>query len=155
MPIKKIEIIPANDITRRFDETNYPITHEEAVIMTSGNTLKETIGNINDTTLPIEIKGKSLTDQIKYLLENGGKVKSVNGQEGDVLLKASDILTANEKTVETELLSKMDKDGGTFTGKVVAHNNTLYTTKQLRNITLSTNSPSGGSNGDIWIKYKP
>lgn len=35
-----------------------------------------------------------------------------------------------------------------------AQNNTSYTTKQIRNITLSTADPSGGANGDIWIKYK-
>ena len=42
---------------------------------------------------------------------------------------------------------------GTFTGAVVAQNNTDYTTKQVRNIFLSTDSPSGGASGDIWIKY--
>lgn len=42
----------------------------------------------------------------------------------------------------------------TLTAILTAQNNTSYTTKQVRNITLSTGSPSGGSNGDIWIKYK-
>lgn len=42
---------------------------------------------------------------------------------------------------------------GTFTGAVVAQNNTDYTTKQVRNVFLSTGSPSGGASGDIWIKY--
>ncbi len=40
-----------------------------------------------------------------------------------------------------------------MTGILTAQNNTSYTTKQVRNITLSTSSPSGGSNGDIWIVY--
>ncbi len=43
--------------------------------------------------------------------------------------------------------------GGTFTGVAVAQSNTSYTTRQLRNVVLSTIDPSGGSNGDIWIKY--
>ena len=43
--------------------------------------------------------------------------------------------------------------GGTFTGVATAQNNTAYTTKQVRNITLSTADPSGGGNGDVWIKY--
>lgn len=47
----------------------------------------------------------------------------------------------------------MPKSGGTFTGQVVAQNNTSYTTAQVRNIILSTSDPSGGNNGDIWIKY--
>lgn len=44
---------------------------------------------------------------------------------------------------------------GTLPGIVAANNNTSYTTKQIRNIILSTEDPSGGSNGDIWIKYTP
>jgi len=43
--------------------------------------------------------------------------------------------------------------GGTMTGVLTAQNNTSYTTKQVRNITLSTADPSGGANGDVWIKY--
>ena len=51
--------------------------------------------------------------------------------------------------------AQMPIAGGTFTGIAVGQNNTSYTTKQLRNITLSTADPSGGSNGDVWIKYTP
>jgi hypothetical protein len=43
--------------------------------------------------------------------------------------------------------------GGTMTGALVAQSNTNYTTAQMRNVILSTASPSGGNNGDIWIKY--
>jgi hypothetical protein len=45
--------------------------------------------------------------------------------------------------------------GGTMTGTLVAQNNTAYTTKQVRNIFLSTGDPTSsvGANGDIWIKY--
>lgn len=38
-------------------------------------------------------------------------------------------------------------------GPTVFQNNTSYTTKQGRNITLSTANPSGGGNGDVWIVY--
>ena len=31
--------------------------------------------------------------------------------------------------------------------------NSAYTTPQVRSIILSTQEPSGGSNGQIWIKY--
>jgi hypothetical protein len=43
--------------------------------------------------------------------------------------------------------------GGTMSGKLIAENNTDYTVAQTRNLILSTSDPSGGSNGDIWIKY--
>ena len=64
----------------------------------------------------------------------------------------SDITTA--KTNITNLkTNKMNISGGTMTGALIAQNNTNYTTKQVRNIFISTSDPSGGSNGDIWIKY--
>jgi len=43
----------------------------------------------------------------------------------------------------------------TFTGTVTAPTNTAYTTRQVRNVVLSTADASGGSNGDIWFKYTP
>lgn len=49
----------------------------------------------------------------------------------------------------------MALSGGTFTGAAIAQANTSYTTAQLRNVILSTSDPTGGNNGDIWIKYTP
>lgn len=42
---------------------------------------------------------------------------------------------------------------GTLAGQVAAQSNAAYTTPQVRSIILSTAEPSGGSNGQIWIKY--
>ena len=44
--------------------------------------------------------------------------------------------------------------GGTLTGVLTAQNNTSYTTKQTRNITMSTAAASGGGNGDVWLQYE-
>ncbi|MCR4436151.1 MAG: phage tail protein [Clostridiales bacterium] len=41
----------------------------------------------------------------------------------------------------------------TMSAILTAQSNTSYTTAQVRNIVLSTADPSGGNNGDIWIKY--
>ena len=49
--------------------------------------------------------------------------------------------------------SKLDQSGGTMTGALVAQTNTDYATAQMRNVIISTSDPSGGSSGDIWIKY--
>lgn len=46
------------------------------------------------------------------------------------------------------------KSGGAMTGALVAQTNTNYTTAQMRNVIISTADPSGGNNGDIWLKYK-
>ena len=69
----------------------------------------------------------------------GSGVNSVNGKTGDVALSASDV-------------GAVSKTGGTMTGALVAQNNTDYSVAQVRNIIISTSDPSGGNNGDIWIK---
>ena len=44
--------------------------------------------------------------------------------------------------------------GGTMTGVLYPQNNTSYTTGQARRIILSTGDPSGGGNGDVWLKHE-
>lgn len=53
----------------------------------------------------------------------------------------------------TDLTGKLDKAGGTMLGALIAQANTNYATAQVRNVIISPNDPSGGNNGDIWIKY--
>ena len=77
-------------------------------------------------------------------------VTSVAGKTGVVTLAKGDVGLANVDNVK-----QMPIAGGTFTGVATGQNNTSYTTKQLRNITLSVDDPSGGGNGDVWLKYKP
>lgn len=69
---------------------------------------------------------------------------------------SSDDFNRIESNIQEINEVKMNKSGGTFTGIVKAQNNTAYTTKQIRNIYLSSNDPSAslGDNGDIWIKYR-
>ncbi len=55
--------------------------------------------------------------------------------------------------LQDKVIEKMDISGGTMTGALVAQNNTNYTTAQMRNIIISTAAPSGGGNGDIWLRY--
>lgn len=55
--------------------------------------------------------------------------------------------------VEQSVDGKLDKSGGTMLGALIAQSNTNYATAQVRNIIISPNDPSGGNNGDIWIKY--
>ena len=61
--------------------------------------------------------------------------------------------TLDEKAASSHTHSYLALAGGTMTGVLTAQNNTSYTTKQVRNITLSTADPSGGADGDVWIKY--
>ena len=67
------------------------------------------------------------------------------------------VSTANNNisALQTAMNDKVDKSGGTLEGALVAQRNTNYATAQVRNVIISTANPSGGSNGDIWIKYTP
>lgn len=69
-------------------------------------------------------------------------------------------LTTDVNRIDTDITDileqldgKVDTSGGTMTGALVAQSNTNYTTRQVRNIIISTADPSGGQSGDIWIKY--
>lgn len=55
--------------------------------------------------------------------------------------------------VEQSVDGKLDKAGGTMLGALIAQANTNYATAQVRNVIISPDDPSGGNNGDIWIKY--
>ena len=64
-------------------------------------------------------------------------------------------LSANQgKALKTEVDAKAPLASPTFTGSATVAAGTDYTTAKLRNVILSTGNPSGGNNGDIWIKYK-
>ena len=66
-----------------------------------------------------------------------------SGDYGDILHPE----TNADQIVETATKKVMTADERTKLGGIGAG--------QLRNITLSTADPSGGSNGDVWIKYTP
>lgn len=53
-------------------------------------------------------------------------------------------------TEHQDISSKASLSGAAFTGAVTGTSS--GNTAQFRNITISTSDPSGGSNGDIWIK---
>ena len=61
----------------------------------------------------------------------------------------TDDITALQSSVN----GKVSKSGDTMNGALIAQNNTNYSVAQVRNIIISTSAPSGGNNGDIWIKY--
>ena len=56
----------------------------------------------------------------------------------------------------SNLNSRVYRSGDTMAGPLVAQTNTEYTTRQVRNIIVSTADPQPGegANGDLWIKYE-
>lgn len=87
---------------------------------------------------------------------------TLQGNAADYFATATGLSTANSNistlqttvsSLSTTVSNKLNKSGGTMTGALIAQNNTSYTTKQVRNVFISTSDPSGGASGDIWIKY--
>lgn len=104
------------------------------------------ISNVEATTL---LDADSLQGHTADYFATATGLASVNS---NVSAMQSDITTA-KNDISNLKTSKMNVSGGTMTGALVAQNNTNYTTKQVRNIFISTSDPSGGTSGDIWIKY--
>ena len=120
-------------------------------------------GTINENELYMTPDNNELdTHQFLRVTDTGSAV-DVNPINADMLggIDASEYLTTEDKTelnnsissLANTVNSKAPLASPTFTGTAKATGNTNYTTAQLRNITISTEDPSGGSNGDIWIKY--
>ena len=61
---------------------------------------------------------------------------------------------ANVGLSDVDNVKQMPIAGGTFTGQANAQSNTAYTTAQIRNISMGTADPSGGSNGDVYLQYE-
>lgn len=76
----------------------------------------------------------------------------VTANTNNINTLSSGLSTANSNITALQS-DKVAKTGDTMTGALVAQSNTNYTTKQVRNIIISTADPSGGASGDIWIKY--
>lgn len=81
----------------------------------------------------------------------------VDGNTDDIAANTQNISANTQKisALQSNVNGKVSKSGDTMTGTLVAQNNTNYGVAQVRNIIISTEDPSGGNNGDIWIKYTP
>ena len=55
--------------------------------------------------------------------------------------------------LQTSLNAKANLSGASFSGRVTATDAT-ETNASVRNITIATGDPSGGSDGDVWLKYE-
>ena len=105
----------------------------------------DVINNLTSTSTNVPLsaaQGKTLNDSLTTANTNISTLQS-------------DVSTANTNisTLQSDVSNKLNQSGGTMTGTLIAQNNTNYTTKQVRNVFISTADPSGGGNGDIWIKY--
>jgi hypothetical protein len=75
-----------------------------------------------------------------------GRVEEAIGTAMDDVQSAIDGITQDTSIMR-------NNTNQTMAAMLKAQNNTSHTTFQVRNVVLSTGNPTGGSNGDIWIKY--
>ena len=129
----------------------------DALAANQGKVLDETIATVQNRlqtqidAITSQFYTKSETDNLL-----SGKQTSITASgmlKGDGAGSVSAATAGVDYAAASHSHSASSISAGTFTGAVVAQNNTNYTTKQVRNIFLSTGSPSGGASGDIWIKY--
>lgn len=62
-------------------------------------------------------------------------------------------INSNNVWTAEEVTAFVLKSGATMDGSLIAANG-LDNSRQMRNISLSSEEPSGGQVGDIWIKYE-
>lgn len=99
---------------------------------------------VNDHTTSIDLLDSNV-ESLKTTV--GNHTKSISNLE----TRIENVVTSIQVLTE----SKLDKSGGTMTGKLIAQSNEDYAVAQVRNVIISTEEPSAevGSNGDIWIRY--
>ncbi len=125
------------------------------------------ISNIDNLQSTLDSKQDALTFDSTPTADStnpvtSGGVKAYVDSATPTNIVTYDSLTAVEATtqVNADTLEGHDSSyfvansGGTMTGALIAQTNTNYTTAQMRNVIISTADPSGGNNGDIWLKYK-
>lgn len=107
--------------------------------------------NVGDQNGNMDILDTAVSGKVDKVAGKGLSTEDYTTAEKNKLanLSKTDVGLANVDNVK-----QMPIAGGTFTGVAVAQSNASYTTAQLRNVILSTADPSGGNNGDIWVKYE-
>lgn len=102
--------------------------------------------------------GTTDTYTITYSDATTSTFKVYNGKDGTpyTLTSADKTAIATEAAGLVDISGKLDKSGGTLTGKLVAQTNTNYTVRQVRNVIYVED---GGTvpttqNGDLVLFYK-
>ena len=105
------------------------------------------------------INADTLQGKSASYFATASNISTINGSLNTINSNISTInsslntINSNISTINDSLSTKAPLASPSFTGTAKVAAGTDYTTAKLRNITLSTADPSGGSNGDVWIKY--
>ena len=113
----------------------------------------DVVNNLTSTATNVPLsaaQGKALKDSVNITQDY---ISTLEDNLNDSVNAIKDSVNITQDYISTLDDNKLNKSGGTMTGILTAQSNTSYTTAQVRNIIISPNDPSGGNNGDIWIKY--
>lgn len=114
----------------------------------------EVVDNTNstETNVPLSANQGNILNQ--GVQQNAMNIDNINTQIEEINTTVSG-LSSSVSNLSDSLSAKLNISGGTMTGTLIAQSNTNYTVGQVRNIYLSTETPTNdvGSNGDIWIVY--
>ena len=105
------------------------------------------------------INADTLQGKSASYFATASNISTINGSLNTINSNISTInsslntINSDISTINGSLSAKAPLASPSFTGTAKVAAGTDYTTAKLRNITLSTADPSGGSNGDVWIKY--
>lgn len=119
---------------------------------------KETTEGAQQKADVAEANAKEYAEQKAQQAENNAKAYTDNRINNHINNKNNphNVTKSQVGLGNVDNVKQMPISGGTFTGIATAHSNTSYTTRQVRNIILSTANPnvSAMQDGDIWIKYR-
>lgn len=121
------------------DSTVEDVTNINADLLQGHNAAYfATASDVSTLSSTVTTMGNSVNTLNTKVINNSN---SIDGMQEDISI------------LQNKVIEKMDINGGTMTGELIAQNNANYTTAQVRNIIISAANPSGGGNGDIWLKY--
>lgn len=95
------------------------------------------------------VTAESLSSQLE--IKSEALRAEINAHKEDSSAHAS-LFAGKAEKVHTHPAGQIQ--AGTLAGRVAANSNTDYAVEQVRNIILSQEDPTGGSNGSIWIQYQ-
>ncbi|GMQ64059.1 hypothetical protein [Vallitalea maricola] len=119
---------------------------------TDGNSTFNIKTMLNDNWDKIDSKYDEQEGRIRGNSEVVNEVKEDIGDKSELKTEEKSSLVGAVNEVSTGMADIANDVSDNTTALATKEN--ILNTDQKRKITLSTSSPSGGTNGDIWIKYK-
>ena len=149
-----VSVLPGNAITdERTDNTVCGIANVTVGLGPNGYALDADLTAHTGNTTTAHGATSEATASKLMIRDASGRAKVAAPAADDDIARKDSITKAAVGLSNVTNDAQVKKAGDTLEGALVMQTNTNYTVAQARNVILSSSSPSGGNNGDIWIKY--